>query len=88
MTPAIDSQRQDRYMKLIDRLLTCSSGEEPAVLDSEPDLLDAGFVQLLVHTSAHFAHHNNHDAAKFLAFTAKELARQLGLYPQVQEEEG
>jgi len=85
MTSTTDTQRQDRYMALIDRLLQCPSGEEPTVLNSEPDLLDAEFVQLLVHTAAHFAHHDNADAAKFLAFIARELARQLGLYPEVQE---
>lgn len=70
-------------MALIDRLLTCPNGEEPAVLESEPDLLDADFVQMLMQIAAYFAHHNNPDAAKFLVFIARQLARQLGLYPDV-----
>ncbi|MEO0853662.1 MAG: hypothetical protein AAFY15_09190, partial [Cyanobacteria bacterium J06648_11] len=75
----------ERYFDLIDRLLKCPSGTEPEVLDSSPELLDAGLVEALVQATAFFAHQNNPRAAEFLAFTAKELARQLGLYPHVEE---
>ncbi len=81
----IDPQRQERYLDLIDRLLKCPNGEEPEVLDSEPELLDAGFVKTLMRTSSYFAHHDNPEAAKFLVFIARELARQLDLYTPPQE---
>jgi len=75
--------RQDRYFALIDQLLTCPSGEEPQVLNAEPDLLDAEFVRALMQVASHFAHHDNADAARCLIFIARELSVQLGLYPAV-----
>ncbi len=77
-----DSQRQERYFDLIDRLLKCPNGQEPEVLDEASDLLDANFVQALMQTASYFAHNDNPEAAKFLIFIARELSRQLGLYPQ------
>lgn len=80
-----DPQRQERYFELIDRLLKCPNGQEPEVLDSASDLLDAGFVKTLMQAASYFAHQDNPEAAKFLVFVARELARQLGMYPQPQE---
>ncbi|EKV00078.1 hypothetical protein Lepto7375DRAFT_2168 [Leptolyngbya sp. PCC 7375] len=82
--PAPPDPRQAMYLGLIDRLLTCPNGEEPEILNADPDLLDAGFVQALMQTASYFAHQDNPDAAKFLVFIARELAHQLGLYPQTQ----
>lgn len=76
-------QRQALYLDLIDRLLKCPNGEEPEVLDAHPELLDAGFVQILVRVATALAHDNNQDASRFLVHVARQLARQLGLYPQV-----
>ncbi len=76
--------RQTRYFELIDQLLACPNGSEPDILNREPDLLDAGFVQALMQTASYFAHQDNPDAARFLVFIARELAHQLGLYPQPQ----
>lgn len=82
---APNPQRQDRYFDLIDRLLKCPNGQEPEILEGSSDLLDADFVQALMQTASYFAHNDNPEAAKFLVFIARELARQLGLYPQPQE---
>ena len=76
--------RQTLYFGLIDRLLACPNGEEPEILNAQPDLLDAGFVQTLMQTASYFAHQDNPDAARFLIFIARELSHQLGLYPQPQ----
>jgi hypothetical protein len=76
-------QREDLYLNLIDRLLSCPSGQEPDVLDAHPDLLDAGLVQTMVQVATVLAHQDNQDSAKFLVHVARELAKQLGLYPQV-----
>lgn len=76
-----DEERRQRYLELIDRLLQCPNGQEPEVLDSAPDLLDAGFVTALMQTASYFAHQDNPESAKFLVFIARELAHQLGLYP-------
>ena len=80
--PAAPTPRQTRYFALVDRLLACPNGEEPEILNAEPDLLDAEFVQVLMQTASYFAHQDNGDAAKFLIFIARELSHQLGLYPQ------
>lgn len=84
--PSIDPQRHKRYLELIERLIQCPNGQEPEVLENSPELIDAGFVQTLVQTATYFAHNNNPDGAKFLIFLARELSRQLGLYPQSQPE--
>ncbi|MEB3293374.1 MAG: hypothetical protein VKJ24_09450 [Synechococcales bacterium] len=81
--PAIDPQRQTLYYGLIEQLLHCPNGQEPDVLDSHADLLDAGLVQTMTQTAAYFAHNDNPDGAKFLVYVARELARQLGLYPAI-----
>mgnify|MGYP001791769107 FL=1 len=82
--PTLLDPRHTRYFGLIDRLLACPNGEEPEILNAEPDLLDAGLVQTLMQTASYFAHQDNPDVAKFLVFIARELAHQLGLYPQPQ----
>lgn len=81
-----EPQQQERYMGLIEQLLRCPSGQEPEVLDANVDLIDAGLVQTMTQVAAYFAHHDNPDSAKFLVHVARELAKQLGLYPQVSGE--
>jgi hypothetical protein len=76
-------QRQALYLDLIDRLLRCPNGQEPEILDAQPDLLDAGLVQTLIQVATIMAHDDNQDAAKFLVHVARQLAIQLGLYPQL-----
>ncbi|OLP16795.1 hypothetical protein BST81_19055 [Leptolyngbya sp. 'hensonii'] len=82
----MDEQRQTLYYGLIDQLLKCPNGQEPEVLDAHPDLLDAGLIQTMFQVATAMAHHDNQDGAKFLIYVARELSRQLGLYPQVQGE--
>lgn len=76
-------QRQELYLNLIDQLLSCPNGQEPEVLDAQSELLDAGLVQTMVRVATVMAHEDNQDAAKFLIHVARQLAIQLGLYPQV-----
>ena len=78
----LNSDRQQQYFELIDRLLQCPNGQEPEILDQYPDLLDAGLVQVLMQTASYFAHQDQSDSAKFLIFIARELSHQLGLYPE------
>jgi uncharacterized UBP type Zn finger protein len=79
-------QRQDQYFNLIDQLLKCPSGTEPEVLDGQPELLDEGFIKSLMQVATMMAHQDNQDAAKFLIFLARQLSKELGLYPQVAPE--
>lgn len=83
----MSEQRQDRYFQLIQQLLACPNGQEPEVLDSQPDLLDAGLVKTLMQVATMMAHQDNQDGAKFLIFLARQLSKELGLYPQVSPEQ-
>jgi hypothetical protein len=76
---------QDEYFSLIDRLLKCPSGQEPEILDAQPDLLNAGLVKALMQVAMMMSHQDNQDAAKFLIHVARQLSKELGLYPQVSE---
>lgn len=87
MTEATANSRQDQYIELIQQLLTCPNGQEPDVLDAQADLLDADFVKTLVQVSTMMAHENNPDGARFLLHIARELAKQLGLYPQISNDD-
>ena len=78
-----DNQRQQEYFKLIDRLLRCPNGKEPEVLDASVDLLDANFIKTTMQVAAIMAHENNQDGAKFLIFIARQLSKELGLYPEL-----
>ncbi len=82
MQEQLQEQRQSLYLNLINQLITCPNGEEPEVLTAHFDLIDPGFVQTLVQVSTMMAHEGNQDGAKFLVHIARELAKELGLYPQ------
>jgi hypothetical protein len=80
----MDEQRQTLYYNLISDLISCPNGSEPEVLDTKPELLDAGFVQTLMQVATAMAHQDNQDGARFLIHIARELARQLGMSPQTE----
>lgn len=80
-------QRTEQYLDLISKLLQCPNGKEPEVLDEHLDLIDQGFVSMLMQVATNFAHENNPEGAKFLIFIARELSKQLGLYPDTPTEE-
>ncbi|NJR64713.1 MAG: hypothetical protein HC772_04325 [Leptolyngbyaceae cyanobacterium CRU_2_3] len=82
MTQPLTEQRQEQYLQLIEQLLSCPNGQEPEILDAQPDLLDAGLVQALVKVGTMMAHQENQAGAKFLFHVARELAIQLNLYSQ------
>jgi hypothetical protein len=81
----MSEQRQHLYFNLIDELLRCPNGQEPEILESKPELIDSGFVETMLQVATMFAHEGNQDGAQFLFFVARELAKQLGLYPEVPE---
>ena len=81
-----NNQRQEEYYKLIDRLLRCPNGKEPEVLDARADLIDENFIRTVMQVATIMAHENNQEGSKFLIFIARQLARQLGLYPELATE--
>jgi hypothetical protein len=80
-------QRQDQYLSLIDQLLRCPNGQEPEVLNAQLDLIDAGLVQTMMQVATVMAHENNPDGARFLIHVARQLAKELGLYPQTETQQ-
>lgn len=78
-----DNQRQEEYFKLIDRLLRCPNGKEPEVLDASADLIDENLIKTMMQVATIMAHENNQEGSQFLVFLARQLARQLGLYPEL-----
>mgnify|MGYP006271557343 FL=1 len=72
----------EKYYDLIDDILRCPAGQEPDVLEQRPDLLDAGLVVTLIQVATSMAHNNQQDSAKCLVHVARELAKELGLYPK------
>lgn len=81
-----DNQRQEQYYQLIDRLLRCPNGKEPEVLDASADLIDENFIRTIMQVATIMAHEDNQEGSKFLIFIARQLARQLGLYPELSTE--
>lgn len=79
----MEELQQDPYIRLIEQLLQCPNGQEPEVLDAHPELLNADLVQIMVQVASGFAHNDNPDAARFLVYVARELAKQLGLYSRM-----
>ncbi|MBR8827818.1 MAG: hypothetical protein DSM107014_07925 [Gomphosphaeria aponina SAG 52.96 = DSM 107014] len=75
--------RKELYLNVIDELMRCPNGEEPNVLDQHLDLIDEGFVSMLLQVSTMLTHEGNNDGAQFLVFIARQLAHQLGLYPKL-----
>ncbi|WP_445175942.1 hypothetical protein [Microcoleus sp.] len=79
----MDPERQEAYLDLIERVLSCPNGQELEVLSSCSDLIDAGFVQMLIEVSASMARAGNEDTADFLGQLARLLGKSLGLSPDL-----
>jgi hypothetical protein len=75
----MNPERQEAYLDLIERVLSCPTGQVPEVLSSCSDLIDAGFVQMLIQVSASMARAGNEDTADFLMQLARSLGKSLGL---------
>jgi hypothetical protein len=81
----MSQERQNQYFTLIEQLLSCPNGNEPDVLDAHAHLIDADLVKTMMQVATFLAHQDNQDGAKFLVHTARELAKQMGLYPQTEQ---
>lgn len=77
----MELSRQEQYFRLINELISCPNGSEPDVLNHQMDLIDQGLVETMVQVAMIMTHENNPDGARFLFHVARELAKQLGLYP-------
>lgn len=75
-------ERYALYCDLIDKLLRCPNGSEPDILDAHVELIDEGLIRTMVQAATEFAHKGNQDGAQFLFFLSRQLAKNLGLYPE------
>ena len=78
-----ENPRQEEYFKLIDRLLRCPNGKEPEVLDASAELIDQNLIRTMMQVATIMAHEDNQEGSKFLVFIARQLSKQLGLYPEL-----
>jgi hypothetical protein len=72
--------RADSYLKLIQTLLGCSKGDEVAILNQHPDLVDEGLVYTMNQVAAQLAAKGNQDTAIYLKHLAAEVNR-VGQHP-------
>lgn len=67
--------RADSYLKLIQTLLGCSKGDEVAILNQHPDLVDEGLVYTMNQVAAQLAAKGSQDTAIYLKHLAAEVNR-------------
>jgi CHAT domain-containing protein len=70
----MEPSRQQAYLALIQQLLQCPSGEEPAVLESHQDLLDVEFLAMCEQVAQMLEEQEDQNSALWL----RNLATQLG----------
>ena len=83
--PQITAELENKYFELIDKLLNAPNGKEPEILQANSELINADFIRTALRVATIFAHEGNQDGAKFLIHIARELSKELGLYPDVSQ---
>lgn len=73
----MDEQRQEAYLNLIQSLLSCPSGEESKLLDSQYHLVDNGLVQIIEQVATILQQQGDSSAADFLTDLVQQLDQQL-----------
>ncbi|MBD2495467.1 CHAT domain-containing protein [Nostoc sp. FACHB-280] len=79
----MNEQRQQAYLNLIRSLLDAPSGEEPKILATHQDLLDAGLVQKVEEVAQMCSQHGDEKTANRLQNLAMQLREALNLDTQV-----
>ncbi len=69
----MDEERRQAYLNLILQLLTCTSGEEVQIIDSNRELVDAWLLQVMEVVVEELAADGNQNAADFLGSLRSEL---------------
>lgn len=72
-TPA--KSRSQSYLQLIETLLGCSKGDEVAILNQHPDLMDEGLIYTMNQVAAQLAAQGSQDIAIYLKHLAAEVNR-------------
>jgi CHAT domain-containing protein/predicted LPLAT superfamily acyltransferase len=79
----MNEQRQQAYLNLIRSLLDSPSGEESEILETNQELLDAGFVQKVEEVAQMCSQHGDEKTANWLQDLAMQLKEVLNLDHQV-----
>jgi hypothetical protein len=75
---AMDEQRMQAYVALIEQLLSCANGEEGAILQQQAELVDAGLLGVMQQYADWLEQQgNSNNAGRFRQF-AQRLATALG----------
>ncbi|WP_293091240.1 CHAT domain-containing tetratricopeptide repeat protein [Moorena sp. SIOASIH] len=74
----MDEQSSKAYLKLINALLTCSSGKESEILRANQELIDKKLILTMVIVSETLAEQGDRTAADWLQNLAEQLAEALG----------
>ena len=75
----MDEQRLQAYYQLIQQLLSCPNGEETAILQSNRELLDVGFLQAVVRVAGIFTQPGEENTANWLLALASQLSEELDI---------
>ena len=75
----MDQKRLQIYFNIINQLLANAGSEEEIALDTQPEYIDAGLVQIMIEVAQGFSEEGKEDAAEFLIRISTQLAEALGL---------
>ncbi|NEP34667.1 CHAT domain-containing protein [Moorena sp. SIO3B2] len=82
----MDEQSSKAYLKLINALLTCSSGKESEILRANQELIDKNLILTMVGVSETLVEQGDRKAADWLQNLAEQLAEALGGLEQVKSQ--
>ncbi|WP_424094387.1 tetratricopeptide repeat protein [Moorena producens] len=75
----MDKQRLRAYLKLIEQVLTCASGEEFKILESNRELVDAELLQVMAQVVEQLTAEGKQNSAEVLLGLRSELLDMLGI---------
>ena len=75
----MDEERLQAYVNLINEILNCPDGEEVERLKAQPELLDAGLLDVMGQYAEYLRQQGDENRANFLSDFARQLAEALGI---------
>jgi tetratricopeptide (TPR) repeat protein len=75
----MNEERRKGYLNLIETLLRCPTGEEPKILNAQPNLVDKELMQMMGQMAAVMAAKGDQNTADCLIYLAHQVAAALGL---------
>ena len=86
---AMNEERIAAYLNLIQELLACPSGEENQILNQSSELLDEGFVMVVLAKSLQATIEGEDHPARFLKSLAEQVAEYIGMeLPEIENPQG